>query len=34
MTIHGTRSAYLSFVTHLRTDGIVALENAIGKRSR
>jgi hypothetical protein len=34
LRIHGTRNAYRSFVAHLRTEGIVALENAIGKRSR
>jgi hypothetical protein len=32
--IHGTRNAYRSFVAHLRAEGIVALENAIGKPSR
>jgi hypothetical protein len=32
--IHGTRNAYRSFVAHLRTEGIVALENAIGKPCR
>jgi DNA-binding transcriptional ArsR family regulator len=32
--IHGTRIAYRSFVAHLRAEGVRALENAIGKRSR
>jgi hypothetical protein len=34
MRVYGTRSAFLLFVRHLRTDGIAALEKAVGKPAR
>jgi GH25 family lysozyme M1 (1,4-beta-N-acetylmuramidase) len=34
ITIHGTRSAFARFVQHLATDGITAVEQAVGKRAR
>jgi hypothetical protein len=34
MTIYGTRNAFLSFVRHLRTDGIAAIEKAVGRPAR
>lgn len=32
--IHGTRNAFRAFVTHLRTSGIRAIEDAVGKPAR
>ena len=34
MRVHGTRNAFLSFVRHLRTDGITAIEKAVGISAR
>jgi subtilisin family serine protease len=34
MRVYGTRSAFLSFVRHLHTDGIAAIEKAVGKAAR
>lgn len=34
MRIHGIRSAYRSFVRHLRDDGITVLERAVGRNAR
>jgi subtilisin family serine protease len=34
MRIYGTRNAFLSFVRHLRTDGITAIEKAVGRAAR
>ena len=34
MRVYGTRNAFLSFVRHLHTDGIAAIEKAVGKSAR
>jgi hypothetical protein len=33
MTVNGVRGAFQAFIDHLRSDGIKAIENAVGKRA-